>query len=188
MSSVTTISTSGDVIAFLKAQHEQVKHALADVKAKTGTEREQAFVQLRQMLAVHETAEELIVHPRAKHEIPNGDEVVQARLDEEHEAKETLAKLEKMDVDSAEFDSAFDTFHTAVLAHAEAEEVQEFAKLETEVDAKVLDRMRRAVEGAEALAPTRPHPAAGESRAANLLVGPFAAMVDRARDAMTATK
>ncbi|MDP9094566.1 MAG: hypothetical protein M3N95_16915 [Actinomycetota bacterium] len=93
-----------------------------------------------------------------------------------------------MDVNSAEFDSAFDKFHTAVLANAEAEETQEFAKLETELDAKELDRMRKAVEGAEALASTRPHPAAGESRAANLLVGPFAAMVDRARDAMTALK
>ncbi|GAB4585097.1 hypothetical protein Ntsu_29290 [Nocardia sp. IFM 10818] len=44
--------------------------------------------------------------------------------------------------------------------------------------------MRRAVEIAEALAPTRPH-AGVESVGANLLVGPFAAMLDRARDAIS---
>jgi hemerythrin superfamily protein len=186
MSASTIIETTSDVVAFLKSQHEQVKLAFADVKATTGPEREQAFVDLRQMLAVHETAEELIVHPRAKKEIPNGGEVVDARLQEEHEAKEALAALEKMDVDSTEFEIAFEKLHTAVLAHAEAEETQEFDKLETELDPGELDKMRVAVERAESMAPTRPHPAAGESRAANMLAGPFAAMLDRARDAMNA--
>jgi hypothetical protein len=44
--------------------------------------------------------------------------------------------------------------------------------------------MRRAVELAEAAAPTRPHPGV-ESAKANLLAGPFAAMLDRARDVLS---
>ena len=44
--------------------------------------------------------------------------------------------------------------------------------------------MRKVVELAEAVAPTRPHPGV-ESRAANMLAGPFAAMLDRARDAIS---
>jgi hypothetical protein len=43
--------------------------------------------------------------------------------------------------------------------------------------------MGRAVELAEAIAPTRPH-AGVESQISNLMAGPFAAMIDRARDAI----
>jgi len=43
--------------------------------------------------------------------------------------------------------------------------------------------MERAAELAEAVAPTRPH-AGIESQGANLIAGPFASMIDRARDAI----
>ncbi|WP_228782529.1 hypothetical protein [Nocardia abscessus] len=42
--------------------------------------------------------------------------------------------------------------------------------------------MAGSVRAAEAVAPTRPHPHAGESAAANLLAGPPLALFDRARD------
>jgi hypothetical protein len=47
--------------------------------------------------------------------------------------------------------------------------------------------MRRAVEVAEATAPTHPHPGV-ESAPANMLAGPFASMLDRARDMITGKK
>jgi hypothetical protein len=40
------------------------------------------------------------------------------------------------------------------------------------------------VQLAESMAPTRPHPGV-ESATANLITGPFAAMLDRARDALS---
>ena len=186
MTQTVKIDTAEDVVSFLKAQHEQVKSMFAQVLAATGSERAEAFTQLRRMLAVHETAEEEIVHPRAKTEIPDGDAIVAARLEEENAAKQALAELEKMDVDSTEFETAFDTLREDVLAHAQAEETQEFNKLGDALDDHQLQRMRRAAELAESLAPTRPH-AGIESKTANMLVGPFAAMLDRARDALSRT-
>jgi hypothetical protein len=44
--------------------------------------------------------------------------------------------------------------------------------------------MRKAVKLAESVAPTRPH-AGIESGLGNALVGPFASMLDRARDALS---
>ena len=44
-------------------------------------------------------------------------------------------------------------------------------------------RMAAAVRAAEAIAPTRPHPGV-ESAKLNFIAGPFASMVDRARDAL----
>lgn len=183
----TTISNGTDVVSFLKSQHKRIKALFGQVEAKGGKEREEAFRELRRLLAVHETAEEEIVHPAAKSNLPNGDAIVTARLREENEAKKALTELEKLDIASKEFETRLKDLERAVTGHADAEESEEFAKLGDKLDPKRLERMRKAVELAEAVAPTRPHPGI-ESPAANLLVGPFAAMMDRARDAIEAKK
>ena len=173
-----------DVTEFLIGQHELIKSLFAKTLSRSGKQRKDAFVELRRMLAVHETAEEEIVHPRAKRKIPNGADVVSARLEEEHEAKTVLTELEKLDVDSQEFTTKLTKLRDAVVDHAEHEEAEEFAKLSEELTAEELENMGRAAKLAEAIAPTRPH-AGVESQAANLMAGPFAAMLDRARDAIT---
>lgn len=179
----TMISSGTDVVGFLKEQHQQIKAMFSDVIAAKGEARQKAFIALRRLLAVHETAEEEIVHPAARRALPDGEAIVDARLKEENAAKKALTELEKLDVDSAEFDSKFETLKSDVIAHAESEEQDEFARLANVLDQSRLDRMRKAAEFAEKVAPTRPH-AGVESATANLLAGPFAAMMDRARDAM----
>lgn len=179
----TAIKSPSDVVDFLVRQHEQIKSMFAETLSASGKAREKAFVELRQLLAVHETAEEEIVHPRAKRKIADGAAVVDKRLEEEHEAKTVLQKLEKLDVDSEEFTRHLTELRDAVIDHAEHEEKDEFAKLGEELSGDALERMGRAVKLAEAVAPTRPH-AGVESQVANLAAGPFAAMLDRARDAI----
>jgi hemerythrin superfamily protein len=176
------IQSPDEVIAFLKAQHnliedmfDQVLHA-TDPKA-----REKPFVQLRQLLAVHETAEEMVVHPRVRREVDAIDSIVDARLEEEHEAKELLSRIEKIDVTSQQFIDELTKLRDAVLDHALHEETYEFPKLQKELDDDELKRLTVAVRAAEAIAPTRPH-AGVESAMLNFAVGPFASMLDRARD------
>lgn len=183
----TKIDNAQDVVGFLKAQHEQIKALFAEVQAASAEDREEAFTRLRRLLAVHETAEEEVVHPRAKRELPDGDAVVSARLAEENEAKQVLAELERLDVTSPEFEAKLAKFGQDVEAHAEAEEQQEFDKLAEELDDSQLERMRNAVKLAEMTAPTHPHPGV-ESQAKNMLVGPFAAMLDRAKDLIAAKR
>jgi hemerythrin superfamily protein len=182
-----TVDNARDVVTFLKAQHEHIKALFEEVLAATGEEREKTFYELRRLLAVHETAEEEIVHPRAKKELANGEAVVDARLQEEHEAKQVLSRLEDMDVNSAEFEAMFRQFQSDVLTHAENEEHQEFEQLGEQLDEADLERMRNAVKLAESMAPTRPH-AGVESATANMMAGPFAMMLDRARDMISGKK
>lgn len=177
----TMISSGVDVVTFLKEQHEQIKELFARVNSSSGQEREEAFYSLRRLLAVHETAEEEIVHPAARKALPDGESLIDARLQEENEAKKLLSELEDLEVDSAAFQTTFSTLERAVLAHARAEEELEFARLESVFDQSRLQRMRKAAEFAEQAAPTRPH-AGVESQASNILAGPFAAMIDRTRD------
>jgi hemerythrin superfamily protein len=180
----TFVQSTDDVVDFLKGQHNLIKDMFDDVlSASSDDARRDAFVNLRQLLAVHETAEEMVVHPRARGELTDGGEIVDARLKEEHDAKVQLQRLEGLDIGSKEFLDELTTFQQAVVDHADREEADEFPGLQRDLDADDLRRMAMAVQAAEALAPTRPHPGV-ESAKANLVAGPFASMLDRARDAI----
>jgi hemerythrin superfamily protein len=176
------VQTPDEVISFLKAQHDLIEDMFDEVlHASDPQAREKPFIELRQLLAVHETAEEMVVHPRLRREADDGDAIVDALLHEEHEAKELLSTIEGLDVTSKEFIAELSKLREAVLAHAEHEELEEFPKLLKEVDVDDLKRMATAVKMAESIAPTRPH-AGVESAKLNFAVGPFASMLDRARD------
>ncbi|MBV8930005.1 MAG: hemerythrin domain-containing protein [Mycobacteriaceae bacterium] len=178
----TFVQSTNDVVRFLRDQHNLIKDMFDDVlHASDPNAREKAFTDLRQLLAVHETAEEMVVHPRARKELSAGDEIVESRLREEREAKEKLSELESMDIGSQAFINELTKFRDAVIDHAEREENEEFSKLQRELDADELKRMATAVRAAESIAPTRPHPGV-ESAKANFALGPFASMLDRARD------
>jgi hemerythrin superfamily protein len=176
------IESPDEVVAFLKAQHNLIEDMFDEVlHASDPHAREKPFVRLRQLLAVHETAEEMMVHPRVRRALDAGDAIVDARLKEEHDAKELLSQIEKIDVTSEQFIAQLTRLRDAVLQHAEHEEIDEFPKLQRALDAGDLKRMGTAVRAAEAIAPTRPH-AGVESAKLNFAVGPFASMLDRARD------
>jgi hemerythrin superfamily protein len=174
----------GDVVAQLLAQHDQVRKAIDDVaKTKTAKSRQTKFDTLRELLARHETAEEMILRPMTRN-IDEGKHIAEARMDEENESKVVLAKLEKLDIASVEFARTFEQFAGAVLTHAQAEENQEFPLLRRHLDEEQLERAEKLLLTAEKTAPTHPHPSA-RTTAANYVAGPFAAMVDRARDAIS---
>jgi hemerythrin superfamily protein len=176
------VQSPDEVVAFLKAQHNLIEDMFDEVLLASDPQaREKPFLELRQLLAVHETAEEMVVHPRVRREADAGDAIVDARLTEEHEAKELLSQIEKLHTTSQQFIDELTKLRDAVLDHAEHEENEEFPVLQREVDADDLKRMATAVRAAEAIAPTRPH-AGVESAKLNFVVGPFASMLDRARD------
>jgi len=174
----------GDVIRILLEQHARIRELFADVLSAEGDHKSHAFDELRALLAVHETAEELVLRPVTKSTA--GDAVADARNSEEAEANEVLKGLEKMDVTSADFDEKLAEFRNAVDEHAEAEESEEFPHILTSCDADKRATMGKAMLAAEKLAPTHPHPSTAGKIPAQLAVGPFASVVDRARDAINA--
>jgi hemerythrin superfamily protein len=179
-----TTAQDQDVVELLLDQHDQIKSLFSQVQTAQGATKRELFEDLVRLLAVHETAEEEVVHPTARKRVPSGAEVVQNRLHEEDEAKHALAQLYDMGVDHPEFDSKFAAFMNAVTEHAMHEETEEFPQLRQNVPAEQLRRMAGAVRAAQSIAPTRPHPMAGESAAANLIAGPPMAIFDRVRDAV----
>ncbi|UNO43501.1 hemerythrin domain-containing protein [Streptomyces sp. MST-110588] len=172
-----------DVVALLMAQHGEIRNLFDEVEQATGDARRDAFQRLVRMLAVHETAEEEVVHPYVKRSVDGGQEIVADRLAEERSAKETLGRLEDMDTDDPKFGAELLILRTDVMEHARAEERYEFAQLRRLKDSARLAAMAKSVKAAEATAPTHPHPGV-ESGLKNMALGPLAAIVDRTRDAI----
>jgi hemerythrin superfamily protein len=178
----TKANADQDVVDLLLTQHRQVKQLFSQLRTSSGSEKQELFNELTRILAVHESAEEQVVHPAAR--MSAGDGEVQARLEEEDAAKHVLAELYDMGIDDPQFDSKLAMFADAVIAHSEHEEDEEFPALRSRHDAATLRKMAGAVRAAEAIAPTRPHPSGGESATANIIAGPPLAMFDRVRDAV----
>jgi hemerythrin superfamily protein len=179
-----TTTRQRDVVDLLVDQHNQIKSLFGQLGRARGTEKRELFERLVRLLAVHESAEEIVVHPTARRKIDRGHQVVDQRLQEEDLAKYELAELDRMGVDHPDFDARLARFADAVVRHASHEENEEFPSLRRNMSEAQLTRMAGAVRAAEAVAPTRPHPHSGESATANLLVGPVLAIFDRARDAV----
>ncbi|GAA3020042.1 hemerythrin domain-containing protein [Streptosporangium longisporum] len=171
-----------DVVDLLVRQHEMIVELFDEVEESTGEGgRAEAFQRLVRLLAVHETAEEEIVHPYVRLLLDDGDEVVDGRLAEEREAKRLLAGLEGLGPGHPDFPAGLRALRTAVLAHARAEEEHEFPRLRARTSVAERRALAAGVKAAEAVAPTHPHPGT-ESALGNLLLGGPVAIVDRTRD------
>lgn len=184
MAEADTRTGDKDVVELLLDQHTRIKALFRDVARADGDRKRELFDELVRLLAVHESAEEIVVHPVARQEIGDGEQVVQRRLHEEGQAKNALTKLHDLGVDDPAFDAGLAELAEDVLDHANREEREEFTQLRAALPKKRLRTMAGAVLAAEAVAPTRPHPNVGESAAANTLFGPPLAVFDRARDAV----
>ncbi|WP_151475565.1 hemerythrin domain-containing protein [Streptomyces albicerus] len=172
-----------DVVALLMRQHGDIRNLFDEVEAGSGDERQEAFRRLVRLLAVHETAEEEVVHPFVRRNVTAGDDIVDERLREERSAKETLSALDGMDTKDPKFMPQLLALRTEVQEHARAEERYEFIHIRRSADTSTLASLAKGIKAAEAMAPTHPHPGV-ESAAANVALGPVAALMDRTRDAV----
>lgn len=174
-----------DLTNLLVSQHHQIAELFEAVLDSPAESRESAFVRLLQALATHESAEHIIVHRQARHLIDGGDEVVDALLNEELAISEAFTELETVPVDTEEFISQLTRIRGVVDAHNRHEETAEFAALSDRLDVDDHRRLTRAVEALSALAVTGSEDEYQDASLApgspNMMVGPFAPMLDRAR-------
>ena len=173
-------SAESSVVTVLHAQHDRVRELLAEVRGTEGEPRRQAFEALRELLAAHETAEEIVLRPVSVQVMSR--EVTVARNREEREIVRLLADLEGFDAADAEFAERFVPFERAVVEHLSLEETEEFPVIEAQIDPHESGVMGRWIERATALGPSHPHPATVGSPFAQRVVAPFAALLDHARD------
>jgi Hemerythrin HHE cation binding domain len=160
---------AGGVIGVLLEQHVRIRDKFAAVQAASGRERQELFDELRELLAMHEGGEETVVRPVSRKSA--GVDIADARNREEGEAAHVLAELENLDVHSERFAAMFTEFEKTVSEHADLEEIEEFPAVQAALTAEELrelgDKLLRVEQ---------------KARTAQRIVGPFAAMLDGARD------
>jgi hemerythrin superfamily protein len=173
-----------DILDAVLEDHERFRRLFADFQQATAGQRSEVWQALVRGLAVHETAEEEIVHPQVRRLVNGGDDIVEKRLVEEDQAKKELADLEKLGSDAPAFETRVRQFMEKVISHAEAEEREELPALRTAADDDARRRMASLYHMAKTIAPTHAHKMAPESATGNVLIGPVVALMDRVRDAI----
>lgn len=172
-------NTSQDIITVLHAQHDRIRGMFDQIESCTPAERQHFFDDLRQFLAVHEAAEELVLRPVTSRKV---SEIADERNAEEKRASLLLARLEDDGADSPGFMEGIAELRVAVEAHAEREETLELPMLQADSDERQM--LGRRLIQAESLAPTHPHPLTTGSTVATAITGPFASMMDSAKEAL----
>jgi hemerythrin superfamily protein len=173
-----------DVLELLKTDHQAVEQLLGRFDELHTGDRDVYFTEVVHTLVGHEVAEELVVYPAIRSNTSTGDEVADARLAEQAEAEQLLDDMESEETSSPAFTAKFHRLREAVIRHAKAEESTVFPLLETGVPIEQRRELGERYRKAKDSAPTHPHPSAPDTPPGNKVLGPLAAVFDRARDAI----
>jgi hypothetical protein len=172
----------GDVVGMLLAQHARIRELFEEVRGAAGEERRDRFDELRALVAVHETAEQIVLRPNTAERV--NQRIAEARTREEVQATKALAELEHLGVESPAFAALFAEFEKSVTEHAEAEEAEEFPAIVNDYTVEERQRMGRLLKATETIAPTHPHPKVAGHGVATVATLPVASIIDRVRDAL----
>jgi len=175
-----------DAITLLKQDHRTVEALFRRYESGLqGQEKQDVVHEIIRELSVHAAIEEQVLYPAVRRAFPKGEDLAEEGIDEHQEVKETLSDLDGMDPSEPGFDPKVRSLIGDVRHHVEEEEGEMFPKLAQALSSDRLDEMGSAMEGAKRMAPTRPHPLAPSTPPGNIVAGPVAGVVDRARDAVT---
>jgi Hemerythrin HHE cation binding domain len=178
-----------NVVSVLYEQHAQLRDYFEAAGSLEGEARRTAFDALRELLAQHEAAEEVVLRPATEKLLPAG--FTRARVAEEREADRELAELERMDVQGPEFRPRLRRLEEAMWMHASREETDEFPAVLTGLGEEEQQEMGRWM-----LRALRDAPAHSPSMLGGFLVGqaspvsfaPFSELLDRARERLAEAK
>jgi Hemerythrin HHE cation binding domain len=178
----------------LRNDHEQVERLLAQFEAAPAAAGvNDSLLEARKKTAEtlvieeskHEAVEEMYFWPAVRKHLPDGDKLADKAIGQEQEGKRILAKLDKLDSGSPEFDMLVGEFIKAAREHIAFEETQVWPALRAVMTEAEASDLGNSLEQGKKTAPTRPHPHTPPSPGVLKTAGPAAAVADRARDAAT---
>jgi Hemerythrin HHE cation binding domain len=184
-----------DVFTVLRQDHEEFERMLAELEKgpsqATGASEDQLALRkkMTEQLIIeeskHEALEEMYFWPVVRDHLADGDTLADQATGQEQEAKEVLAKLDKLDVGDAEFENLLGTFIGAARKHMQLEETAVWPGLRTALNTDRAAELGAQIADGKKTAPTRPHPHTPPSPGALKVAAPVAAATDWARDVVT---
>jgi len=183
-----------DAFEVLRADHAVVEQMLAALEtspghsAGAGSSVLGARKEVAQRLVIdsskHEAAEEQYFWPTVRERLADGDVLADQAIAQEQEAKQVLARLDKLDADTDEFDQLIAELIPAARAHIEFEETQVWPTLRDALSSAEAQDLGEKLSTAKERGPTRPHPHTPADPAVLKTAGPAVAAVDKLRDAV----
>ena len=173
-------SSGTDVIQLLEADHRQAEQLLARFDTTPAGERDSYFCEVVNDLVRHEVAEEVVVYPAIRKDAPGGDAEADAHIREQSRSRAPAQRNGVHGRPSAQFKTSFRHLRDAVLGRAQAEENGAFRLLQQSEDPDARMTLGQRYETAKRAAPTHPHPHAPDSPPGNVILGPIAAVFDKA--------
>lgn len=177
-----------DVTRFLDKDHQTVDRLFRNLQRVFGSpevNQDHARELLRELtreLSSHAAAEEQVLYPLVRSQLPDGARLADEALKEHQAAKELLSILSSTPIDDPELRNRLDSLAADVRHHVAKEEGEIVAKLRGWLGRERLAEVGEALERAKQFAPTRPHPALPNRPPANFVTGIAAAAVDRVLD------
>lgn len=133
-------------------------------------------------LSVHAAVEEQFFYPLVRACLPEGSETADHAIEEHAEVKALLSDIEDLDAGTTKHTESMMKTIDSVRHHIEDEEGSVFPALREQAENETLETVGDIVEKAKKVVPTHPHPMVPGNATAQLVAGPWAALVDRARD------
>lgn len=146
-----------DPAKLLITEHEKVERLFAEIEVTdSGNRRRSLVAQLDEELSSHMRAEEELLYPVIRAEVPDGDDLMDRAEQEHAEAREALAKLVSSDPGAADFTKALKTLQKLVEAHVKEEEKRVFPAVGSSLDGARLADIRAQLEDTKFTATPRP--------------------------------
>lgn len=171
-----------DAITLLKQDHKAVEKLFKQFEKTTQPAQQRRLAQqVIKELSVHAAIEEMVFYPAVRDRVPKAEDTVLESLEEHHIVKWVLSELDDMKPDHERFKAKMTVLMENVRHHVEEEESELFPEVRSVIKRKELGELGDAMEKAKKGAPTKPHPRAPDAPPGNLVAGPAAGMVDKAK-------
>ena len=184
-----------NVFDILRADHREVEQMLAALEGSPAQAnratpmRPEARKKLTQKLIIesskHEAAEEEYFWPVVRDRLPDGDRLADHAIAQETDAKQVLARLEKLSAGQAEFSELLSKYIPAARKHIGYEEAIVWPTLQAALTAAEAEELGKDIALAKEIAPTRPHPHIPPQPSVLKTTGPAVAAADKVRDELS---
>ncbi|GAA4693156.1 hemerythrin domain-containing protein [Pseudonocardia yuanmonensis] len=180
------VPSGADVVDELTRDHHEVLELLERITATRVAQerRDMADTAIAEVVR-HSVAEEMYVYPAMSDALDRGADTVEHDKEEHNKLERIMKDLEGVDGDDPRFDTLVADFTRALRHHAEDEETEQFPRMREAIPQEQLVELRRKVEAAKKIAPTRPHPDSPNAELFHKMAGPGVGLVDRLRDRLS---
>src|SRR4051794_6501706 len=173
---------SGSVFVRQRNDHIELDRLLAQVRETSGEAQDAVLNEMCQLVFSHAFAEEAVLWPALRRELPDG-EALTVEVEREHqEINELISAVERSRHDDPGRDELLERAITLLQEDVRDEEDTLFPRLQETVPRDELQRLGRQWSIVRRTAPTRAHPVVARRPPGNVVAALPLAPIDRSRD------